>query len=186
MNMLQKERKSGERKTKKMTTSSIAGRLPVRCPRNVGEIYALGISFQYCTGDIYLELAPLKQKPESNLYKKLGFNQLDTKNEIQKLSDNYLNNVLRKYYENGGKIIEDTISKEQAKQIQPYYTNILLEFLQEVDELKQQALNGALSFSETKNQINNSSVRAYEALADLYPSVEMKRAFEDLMGVVRR
>lgn len=152
------------------------------CPCSVDEVYSLGISLQYYIGDIYLDLEAT-QGPQKFLYKKLALNQLDIKEEIAKLANANLNQLLCYFYNNGGPIIEAPVSEEMAKEIQPFFNRIAVNFMNQLDVIVSMASKGNMDPSELESAINNNIIAMYTTMRKLFQVDEIENAFNELISI---
>lgn len=171
------------RNRKNRTKQGVAAGEPGPCPCSVDQVYSLGINIQYYVGDIYLELGRRNQEPDKNQYKSLAMKQLDGKNAIEKLANINLTRLLSYFYNNGGPIIEPPLSEEMARDIQPFFTRISSNFMEQLDVIVDMVSKTSLSAHELEHMISGNVIDMYTTMSMLFPIDEIKDAFNDLIGV---
>jgi len=155
------------------------------CPRSADEVYSLGVSLQYYIGDIYLELEALTQGEQRLQYQNLALSQLTVKQEIEKLANENLNRLLWYFYNHGGPVIEAPVTEKMAKEIQPFFNRIAVNFLNQLDVLVRLASKGNMSPSELESTINDGIIDMYATMSMLFNTDEIKDAFSELIEIIR-
>lgn len=153
------------------------------CPRTADQVYSLGINIQYCVGDIYLELSRLNQGTVKNQFKTRAIQQLDGKNEIEKLANINLNKLLTYFYNNGGPVIEPPLTEQTAREIQPFFARITANFMKQLNGIAAMAAKSNLSAGDLDNMINGDIIDMYTTMSMFFPIDEIKDAFNDLIRV---
>lgn len=159
----------------------LASSLP--CPRSANDVYFLGVSLQYCIRAKYLELDGLKSSIDKNFVVAQAARHLTIKTEIEKLAKYNLNVLLKKFYDQGGPIMEDPVSEEMVKDIQPFFDRIRSSFLQSLDEITQQTATGKLSVEDMEAEVNRQITEMYNALSRMFQPQEIREAFADLIEI---
>lgn len=155
------------------------------CPCSVDEVYSLGVSLQYCIGDIYLQLETMCRGDQKIKYKNLALLQLDIKEEIEKLANENLNKLWLYFYNNGGPVIQSPVSEKMAREIQPFFNRIASNFLNQVNVLVSLAAKRNMNASELESAINNNVIDMYTTMAMLFRVDEIQDAFDQLINVRR-
>jgi len=155
------------------------------CPRSADEVYSFGVSLQYYIGDIYLELEALTQGEQRLYYKNLALSQLNVKQEIEKLANENLNRLLWYFYNNGGPIIEAPVTDNMAKEIQPFFNRIAVNFMNQLDVLVRLASKGNMSPSEMESTINEGIIDMYTTMGMLFNTDEIQDSFNELIEIIR-
>ncbi len=154
----------------------MASSLP--CPQSVNDVYNLGISLQYCIRAKYLEIAELMNDKAYLIDQ--GAQQLIIKSKIEKLAAYKLNIQLNKFYEQGGPIMEEPVTKEMVKQIQPFFNRIVSRFLQSLDETSSRFLTKELSVEKMTAEVKKQIAETYTTLGKMFPDNEIESAFAEL------
>lgn len=155
----------------------------IPCPRNINDVYSLGVSLQYCIGETFLEMAELTQGSQKNLCTQLALKQLDAKAEMEKLANANLNRLLSFFYNNGGPIILSPVSDDQAKEIQPFFNRIMSNFFDQLDGSVQRTLRDSMDVDELNQVINKILVDMYTTMKKLYQADEMVTAFNQMIKI---
>ncbi len=158
----------------------MASSLP--CPRSANDVYNLGVSLQYCIRAKYLEIAELMN--DKTYLTDQAAQQVIIKSKISKLAAFRLNVQLNKFYELGGPIMEDPVSKEMAKQIQPFFNRIMSRFLQSLDESASQFLTKQMSVETMTTEIKQQLKEVYTTMGKMFPAEEINSAFDELIEVI--
>ncbi|HRW12550.1 MAG TPA: hypothetical protein P5549_05450 [Syntrophomonas sp.] len=158
----------------------MASSLP--CPRSAHEVYNVGVSLQYCIRAKYLEIAELLN--DKTYLTDQAAQQLVIKSKIAKLAAFRLNVQLNKFYELGGPIMEDPVSKEMAKDIQPFFKRIMSRFLQSLDESSSRLLTKQISTEEMTAEVKQQITDVYTVMEKLFPVDEITSAFDELIEVL--
>ncbi len=159
----------------------MASSLP--CPQSANDVYSLGVSLQYCIRAKYLELAG--QSIDNSFLIDQAAQQLAIKNKIEELAAFKLNVILGKFYDQGGPIMENPVSKPMVRQIQPFFNRIMSRFLQSLDEITYQAVAENSSAEAMVSAINQQITETYEALGKMFPVKEIESAFADLLDIMQ-
>ena len=154
------------------------------CPCSVQEVYTLAISLQYYIGNLYLEIADISHEPQKTLYTNLAMRQLETKNDLQRICNDYLNELMYRFYKAGGPIIDDRLSELQLKDIQAFYKRILTNLLLHFDLLVDMSFNGSLSIEQMLTEISDYTFHTYTTLGKLYSDNKIQRAFNELINSI--
>ena len=152
------------------------------CPCSVDGVYSLGVSLQYYLGAIYLDLAQQNKGLQKNLYKDLALKQFQGKDEIEKLANTNLNQLLGYFYSNGDPLIEDTI-ENTVKEEQPFFNRIVVNFLEKVNLFVKSISKMKILASELEEGINQYCVALYTDLSKLYQAYKMQQAFNMLISI---
>lgn len=147
-------------------------------PRSVDEVYSLGISLQNYLGDTYLALGAMNKA-----YNNLVLGELNANEEIQRLANANLNQLLTYFYHNGGPIIEAPVSEQTAKEIRPFFNRIVINFLGQLDFVLSVAAKGNISAEELKEVIDNNVIQLYTTMTILFPVKEIQTAFTKLINI---
>lgn len=153
------------------------------CPRSASDVYSLGVSLQYCIRAKYIEIDSLKPSIDKTFLTVLAAKQLAIKTEIEKQSKYNLNILLEKFYNDGGPIMEDPVSEQMVKDIQPFFNRITINFLQSLDEIAHQAAMGELSVKEMEAEVNHRITELYNSLGRMFQVTEIESAFKDLIKI---
>lgn len=153
------------------------------CPRSARDVYSLGVSFQYCIRAKYKEIDSLKQDIDKTCLADLAAKQLTIKTEIEKQAKYNLNMLLQKFYDEGGPIMEDLVTEEMAKNIQPFFNRITNNFLKSLDEIVDQTAICKLSVREMDAEINHRIIELYSTLGRMFQVTEIENAFADLIKI---
>jgi hypothetical protein len=146
--------------------------------RSVDEVYSLGLSLQNYLGDTYLALETMNKA-----YKNLALGELNANEEIRKLANVNLNQLLTYFYNNGGTIIEAPVSEQTAKEIRPFFNRIVVNFLEQLDFAVSAAAKGNISAEELKEVINNNVIELYTTMTTLFPVKEIQTTFTKLINI---
>lgn len=157
----------------------------VSCPRNVNDVYSLGVSLQYCIRAKYIELEDLNRNAAKSLCFNLAKKQLDIKKEIEKTAHHKLNSVIQYFYDHGGPIIENPISEQMVKEVQPFCNRIMGIFLKSLDDAADLTLNGKMSVEQFDATVNKTLYEMYGALGRLLQVDEIQQAFNDLIDIIQ-
>lgn len=152
-----------------------------QCPRWVDDVYALGISLQSYISEIYFELESLSEGKQKILYRNLALSQLVAKEEIRKLADYNLNQLLAYFYNNGGPIIEPPVSEKMGHDIQPFFSRIASNFLDELDVIVKLAVKGTIDASQLDNALDNYLNAMYMTMGKLFPVPALEKAFTNMV-----
>jgi hypothetical protein len=158
----------------------LASSLP--CPKSANDVYSLGVSLQYCIRAKYLELAG--QNIGKDFLIDQAAQQLAIKNKMEELAAFKLNVLLGKFYDQGGPIIEDPVSKQMVKEIQPFFNRIISLFLQSLDEITYQAVTQNMGVQEMVSEVIRQINETYNALGKMFPVKEIEGAFADLLDII--
>lgn len=153
------------------------------CPRSVNDVYALGVNLQYCIRAKYNELNELLPGRGNMLLTQQAARQLTIKTEIEKQAKYKLNIILGEFYEHGGPIMEDPVSKQMAKDIQPFFNRHISNFLIRLDELTRQAEHGKMKAEEMTTAVEKQLKDTYAAMAEMFRNADMESAFTDLLEI---
>lgn len=153
------------------------------CPRSASDVYSLGVSFQYCIEAKYNEIDSLKRNIDKTCLADLAAKQLAIKTGIEKQAKYNLNMLLQKFYDDGGPIMEDLVTEEMAKNIQPFFNRITINFLKSLDETVNQTAIGNLSVREMDAEINHQIIELYSTLGRMFQVTEVENAFTDLIKI---
>ncbi len=156
---------------------------PIACPRYINDVYSIGTNLHYYIGDIYLQLAEGKQGDIKQQYKTMAIVELEIKDEIQKIGNASLNEILGYFYNNGGTVVESALSYQESKAIQPFFNRILDIFTKKVDLLTVLAANGRITPGRMESIINYDLVELYSKMSKLFPVDKMVRAFDQLVTI---
>ena len=159
----------------------MASSLP--CPQSVNDVYNLGISLQYCIRAKYLEIAELMN--DKTYLTDQAAQQLTIKSKINKLAAFRLNVQLNRFYELGGPIMEDPVSKEMAKQIQPFFSRIMSRFLQSLDETASRFLTKQISAENMTTEFKQQITEVYMTMGKMFQAEEINSAFDELIEVAQ-
>ncbi len=154
----------------------------VPCPRYMHDVYSLGFNLQYYIGDIHLQLANLNHGDIRQEFKLLSVKQLEVKEKIEDMSRDRLNEMLAIFYNNGGQIIDPTVSEREAKEIQPFFNRLLDSFFQRLEYSIILANNG-LSADKLESLINAGIMEMYTNMSKLYRDEEIINAFNQLINL---
>ena len=154
------------------------------CPGSVQEVYALAISLQYYIGNLYLEMADMSPEPPKTQYMNLAMRQLENKNALEKICNDYLNELMDRFYKTGGPIMDDQLSELQLKDIQAFFKRILTNLLLHFDILVDMSFNASLSIEQMLTEINNYTFHTYATLGKLYSDDRIQRAFNVLTSPI--
>ncbi len=146
--------------------------------RSVDEVYSWGLSLQNYLGDTYLALDAMNKA-----YKNLALGELNANEEIRRLANANLNQLLTYFYNNGGTIIEAPVSEQTAKEIRPFFNRIVINFLEQLDFAVSTAAKGNISAEELKEAINNNVIELYTTMTTLFPVKEIQTAFTKLINI---
>jgi hypothetical protein len=164
-------------KTAYQLTSSLS------CPQSAYDVYNLGISLHYCIRIKYLELEGVCT--DKAFLVDQSWQQLTIKNKIEKLAAFKLNVQLEKFYDEGGPFMEDPVSKQTVKEIQPFFNRIMNLFFQSLDEITHQASTGELSVEEMADEVKDQTIETYDTMGRLFQAKEIENAFADLIRIVQ-
>jgi len=153
------------------------------CPCSVNDVYALGVNLQYCIRAKYNELNGLLPGRDNSYLSQQAAIQLNIKTEIEKQAKYKLNVLLGEFYEHGGPIMEDPISKQMAKDMQPFFNRHVSNLLSRLDELTRQAEQGRLKTEELTAPVEKQLTDTYTAMAVMFRNAEMESAFNDLIEI---
>lgn len=153
------------------------------CPRSASDVYSLGVSLQYCIRAKYIEIDSLKRSIDKTFLVDLAAKQLAIKTEIEKQAKYNLNILLQKFYNDGGQIMEDPVSTQMVKDIQPFFNRITSNFLQSLDETAHQTAMGKLSVKEMETEVNHRLTELYNALGRMFQATEIESVFTDLIEI---
>lgn len=153
------------------------------CPRSVQDVYALGVNLQYCIRAKYKELNDLLPGRDNDFLLHEEIRQLSIKAEIEKQAKYKLNALLGEFYEHGGPIMEEPVSQQMAKDMQPFFNRHVSNFLRRLDELSRQAAQGQMEAEDMAAAVEKQLKDSYTALAEMFRNVEMASAFADLMDI---
>jgi hypothetical protein len=157
----------------------------IPCPRNVSDVYFMGSSLQYCIRAKYLEIVDLNQRATGTVCAELAVKQMDIKKEIEKVGNQKMNLLIQYFYENGGPIIEDPVSKQMVKEIEPFFNRLMKNFLESLDEAADKAALEKINASELEATINHEIIYLFGAMGNLFRVDEIRKAFNDLIGIRR-
>ncbi|MGE5543397.1 MAG: hypothetical protein ACM3UW_00345 [Bacillota bacterium] len=155
----------------------------VPCPRRVNDVYALGANLQYSVRAKYLEIADLNQKETQDACLKLAAKQMDIKKAIEIAGKHQLNLLIQYFYEHGGPVIEDPVSEQMVKEINPFLNRLMNNFLNSLDEVTERVLRGEMTVSEMETAINRDIISMFSALGNLFTVDEMRNAFHELVEI---
>ena len=155
----------------------------IPCPRSANDVYSIGVSMQYCIRAKYIELDNLQRSDDKTYLEGQAAKQLAIKSEIEKLAKFNLNYVLKEFYDHGGPIMEDPVSEQMVKEIQPFFNRIMSNFLQSLDAIVHQTDLGKLSVEEMVTDVNRKICEMYNSLGSMFQIVEIKGAFSDLIEI---
>lgn len=153
------------------------------CPRSTIDVYALGVNLQYCVRAKYLEIADYMNNND-HLSEQIA-RQLTIKSEIGKLSVYNLNIQLTKFYDQGGPIMEDPVTSEMAKEIQPFFRRIMGLFLQSLDETASRLLTKQIGAEEMTSAVKQQIIETYNTLGKMFTVEEIERAFGELAEIIQ-
>ena len=153
------------------------------CPRNVNDVYSLGVNLQYCIGTRYRELADMTRNENETACIKLAEKQMEIKRRIDKAASHHLNILIQYFYEHGGPVIEDPISEDMVKEINPFYNRLMNNFLESLDEVTEKVRSGEMSIGEMETTVNRELISMFGALGNLFGVNEMRKAFHDLVEI---
>lgn len=159
----------------------LASSLP--CPKSANDVYSLGVSLQYCIRVKYIELAG--HSIDKDFLMDQAAQQLAIKKKIEELATFKLNVLLEKFYDQGGPIMEDPVSKQMVREIQPFFNRIMSRFLQALDEITCQAVIKNSSVKEMVFEVNCQITETYSALGRMFPVKEIESAFADLLDTIQ-
>lgn len=154
------------------------------CPCSVQEVYSLAISLQYYIGNLYLEMADGSQEPQKSQYMSLAMRQLENKKNLQKICNDYLNELMDCYYKTGGPIIDDRLSESQLKDVQAFFQRILTNLLLHYEILVDMSSNGSMSLSQMSAEIDSYTLFTYSTLGKLYSDAKIQRTFNELTKLI--
>lgn len=157
-----------------------------QCPRNVNDVYALGVRLHNYIVDRYLELAALDNWTEKALCEDLAGEQLKGRRQIESMANYNLNKLLTYFYNHGGPVIEDPVPESEAQLILPFFTRIMVNFEKHVHALLMSAIKGQTLSSHIEASINGMLISTYSAISDLYQNADMQEAFMELIDVTRQ
>lgn len=166
-------------------TFAVLGKID-QCPRNVNQVYSLGITLQEYIEASYLELAGMKQCPEKDLCTSLAEKQVESKQQVDVLRLANFNRLLTYFYDNGGPVIEDPVSDTQARMIMPFFTRIISNFEKHVNSVLLSAIKGKTPAKNLEACVNGILISTYSALSDLYEDKSIQNAFMELVNVTRQ
>jgi hypothetical protein len=154
-------------------------------PRSADEVYSFGISLQNYLGDTYLALDAMHRASKKLIYKNLALGELKASEEIRRLANANLNQLLTSFYINGGLIAEAPapLAEQTAKEIRPFFNRIVINFLDQLDIVVSVAAEGKISFEELKELINNNVIKLYTTMTILFPVKEIQTAFAKLIDI---
>jgi hypothetical protein len=155
----------------------------VPCPRRVNDVYAMGANLQYCIRAKYLEIGDPNQKDTRALCTKLVSKQMDIKKQIEKAGQRQLNLLIQSFYEQGGPIMEDPVSEQMVKEINPFFNRLMSNFLDSLDEVTDKVSQGEMSVADMETQINRDIISMFSALGNLFAVDEMRDAFHELVQI---
>ncbi len=153
------------------------------CPRSANDVYSLGVGLQYCIRAKCIEIGNYSRTLDKQLLDELAAKQLTIKSEIEKMAKYNLNELLVKFYNSGGPIMADPVSKQMAKDNQRFFSLILSNFLQSLDDAALETLRGKLSVEEMERDVENKIAELYASLARMFPVKEIEIAFADLVKI---
>ncbi|HWQ77089.1 MAG TPA: hypothetical protein VN441_17410 [Syntrophomonas sp.] len=153
------------------------------CPRSTNDVYTLGVSLQYCIRSKYLEISELLQS--RNYFTEQAANQLPVKSKIENLAAYKLNVQLNNFYNQGGPVIDEPVTPEMARKIQPFYNRIMSRFLQSLDEIASRVLTRQISAEQMITEVNEQVIDVYSSLGRLYQVKEIENAFADLVEIIQ-
>ncbi len=155
-----------------------------QCPRNVSHVYALGVRLQNYIVDRYLELAATQQCMGASC-EALAGQRLESKKQIESMANHHLNQLLTYFYDNGGPVIEDPVSEQEARLILPFFSRIMTNFEKHLHSILIKAVAQKISSDQLQASINGMLVSTYSAISDLYQNQDMQSAFMDLSELSR-
>ncbi len=155
----------------------------IPCPRCMNDVYAIGTHIQYHVGDICLQLADINMGDQRKQYIKMAIKQSKGKNQILTLANAHLNELQWYFYNNGGRVIEDPVSKKQAREIQPFFNRIMDNFLERLDALLKLPSKVNMSAGEIEIIINEDIIDMYANLSRLFQVDEIVYAFDQLISI---
>lgn len=153
------------------------------CPRTVNDVYSLGVSLQYCIRAKYMELNGLLPGKDSPILVEQATKQLALKTEIEKQAKYKLNILMGEFYDHGGPLMEDPVSKDLAKDIRPFFQRHISRFLQSLDEIIQQAAQGKITAEGAVSIVNLQIAEMYTAIGRMFRIEEIESAFHDLIEI---
>ncbi len=153
------------------------------CPRYMNDVYSLGTNLQYYLGDIYMHLAKSTQGELKDQYEKMAFEELIIKDEIQKVSNARLNEMLGDFYNSGGAVVELPLSHKLSKETQPFFNRILDNFTKQVESSTVLAANGTISAGKLENMVKYDIIEMYTNMSKLFPEEEIVKAFNKLITI---
>jgi hypothetical protein len=154
-------------------------------PQSVDEVYSFGISLQNYLGDTYLALDAMNKTSKKLINKNLALGELTANEEIRRLANANLNQLLAHFYNNGGLINEAqaSVSEQTAKEIRPFFNRIVINFLDQLDIVVSVAAKGNINAEELKELINNNVIKLYTTMTILFPVKEIQTAFTKLINI---
>jgi len=155
----------------------------VPCPRRVNDVYSLGANLQYSIRAKYLEIADLDQENTRVTCTKLALKQMEIKKAIEKAGKHQLNLLIQYFYEHGGPVIEDPVSEQMVKDINPFFNRLMDNFLKSLDEAADRTARGEMSVSEMETDVNHNIINMFSALGNLFMVDEMRNAFHELVEI---
>ncbi|NPV91784.1 MAG: hypothetical protein HPY50_13540 [Firmicutes bacterium] len=156
--------------------------LTMPCPCSVDDVYTLGINMQYSIGSMYMELEKAG-RGDAQAYRDLALKQLEIKEEVDRLANTNLNRLLWYFYNNGGPVIENPLSERMVKELQPFFNQIVSNFLSQSDVLFKMASNGNISVDTLEAEIDHNIIGMYSILSRLFQVEDMQKACESLISL---
>ncbi len=153
----------------------------IPCPCQVSEVYLLGTMLQHYVGDIYLQLAEFEKGDLKKKYQKMAVEQLEINEGIQKAANARLNEMLWTFYNNGGQVVDPPVSEEQAQEMQPFFTRLMNNFFEKIEDLIPLAAEGSISTDKMDNIISYNLIALYICLNKLFQADEMASVFKELI-----
>ncbi len=153
------------------------------CPRSVHDVCSLGASLQYCIRAKYIEITGSMPSKDKTFLMEQAARQLTIKTNIEKLAKYDLNVLVKKFYDDGGPIIEDPVSEQMVMDINPFFNRIISSFLQSLDEITYQTAIGKLSVEKMAADVEDQICQMYNTLARMFQIEEMERAYIDLIEI---
>jgi hypothetical protein len=132
---------------------------------------------------MYMELERLSQGDTQIKFREMALRQLEIKEEVDRFANADLNRLLWYFYNNGGPVIENPVSERLAKELQPFFNQIVANFLSQADVLLKMTANGNIGADAMEAEINHNLIRMYSTLSKLFQVEDMGKACENLIGI---